>query len=142
MTLVEGKGEFAVRGNMVDLFPPMARHPLRLEFFGDELESIRVFDEASQRSINELAEFMLFPAREVILTPERRERAVRNIRRRSNDLELPRGTKAKLVELMATGLGASVNPLFYPLFYDTAMILERGVWTPCSTISPRTVFSS
>ena len=120
MTLVEGKGEFAVRGNMVDLFPPMARHPLRLEFFGDELESIRVFDEASQRSINELAEFMLFPAREVILTPERRERAVRNIRRRSNDLELPRGTKAKLVELMATGLGASVNPLFYPLFYDTA----------------------
>ena len=120
MTLVEGKGEFSVRGNVVDLFPPMARHPFRLEFFGDELESIRVFDEASQRSINELAEFMLFPAREVILTPERRERAVRNIRRRSNDLELPRGTKAKLAELMATGLGASVNPLFYPLFYDAA----------------------
>lgn len=120
MTLVEGKGEFSVRGNVVDLFPPMARHPLRLEFFGDELESIRVFDDASQRSINELAEFMLFPAREVILTPERRERAVRNIRRRSNDLELPRGTKAKLAELMATGLGASVNPLFYPLFYDAA----------------------
>jgi transcription-repair coupling factor (superfamily II helicase) len=120
VTLVEGKGEFAVRGDVVDLFPPMARHPFRLEFFGDELESIREFDEASQRSIKELAEFMLFPAREVILTPERRERAVRNIRRRSNDLELPRGTKAKLVELMATGLGASVNPLFYPLFYDAA----------------------
>jgi transcription-repair coupling factor (superfamily II helicase) len=120
MTLVEGKGEFSVRGNVVDLFPPMARHPFRLEFFGDELESIRVFDEASQRSINELAEFMLFPAREVILTSERRGRAVRNIRRRSNDLELPRGTKAKLAELMSTGLGASVNPLFYPLFYDAA----------------------
>jgi len=120
VTLVEGKGEFSVRGNVIDLFPPMAPHPLRLEFFGDELESIRVFDEASQRSTQELAEFMLFPAREVILTPERRERAVRNIRRRSNDLGLPRGTKAKLAELMATGLGASVNPLFYPLFYDPA----------------------
>jgi transcription-repair coupling factor (superfamily II helicase) len=118
VTLVEGKGEFSVRGNVTDLFPPIARHPFRLEFFGDELESIRIFDEASQRSIKELAEFMLFPAREVILTPERRERAVRNIRRRSNDLELPRGTKAKLAELMATGLGASVNPLFHPLFYD------------------------
>ena len=82
MTLVEGKGEFSVRGNVVDLFPPMARHPFRLEFFGDELESIRVFDEASQRSIKELAKFMLFPAREAILTPERRERAIRNIRRR------------------------------------------------------------
>jgi transcription-repair coupling factor (superfamily II helicase) len=119
-TLVEGKGEFSVRGNVVDLFPPMARHPFRLEFFGDELESIRVFDEASQRSIKELTEFMLFPAREVILTPERRERAVRNIRHRSNDLGLPRGTKVKLAEMMATGLGASVNPLFYPLFYDAA----------------------
>ena len=126
VTLVEGKGEFSVRGNVVDLFPPMARHPFRLEFFGDELESIREFDDASQRSIKELAEFMLFPAREVILTPERRERAGRNIRRRSNDLELPRGTKAKLVELMATGLGASVNPLFYPLFYDTAGDDEPG----------------
>ena len=73
VTLVEGRGEFSVRGNVVDLFPPMSRHPFRLEFFGDELESIREFDEGSQRSINELAEFMLFPAREVILTPERRE---------------------------------------------------------------------
>ena len=62
MTLVEGRGEFSVRGNVVDLFPPMSRHPFRLEFFGDELESIREFDEASQRSIKELAEFMLFPS--------------------------------------------------------------------------------
>ncbi len=120
VTLVEGRGEFSVRGNVVDLFPPMSRHPLRLEFFGDELESIREFDEGSQRSINELAEFMLFPAREVILTAERRKRAVRNIRSRSNQLELPRGTKEKLAEMIATGLGSSVNPLFHPLFYDAA----------------------
>jgi transcription-repair coupling factor (superfamily II helicase) len=120
VALVEGKGEFSVRGNVVDLFPPPARHPFRLEFFGDELESIREFDEASQRSLKETAEIMLFPAREVILTPARRERAVRNIRRRSNDLELPRGTKEKLAEMVATGLGASLNPLFHPLFYDAA----------------------
>ncbi|MBU2227748.1 MAG: transcription-repair coupling factor [Proteobacteria bacterium] len=126
MTLVEGKGEFSVRGNVIDLFPPMARNPLRLEFFGDELESIREFDEGSQRSIGELAEFMLFPAREVILTPERRERAVRNIRRRSNDLELLRGTKEKLAEMMATGLVAAVNPLFHPLFYAAAGGTDSG----------------
>jgi transcription-repair coupling factor (superfamily II helicase) len=120
VTLVEGRGEFSVRGNVVDIFPPMSRHPFRLEFFGDELESIREFDEAFQRSINELAEFMLFPAREVILTAERRARAVRNIRRRSNDLELPRGTKDKLAEMVASGLGSAVNPLFSPLFYDAA----------------------
>ncbi|MCX5839143.1 MAG: transcription-repair coupling factor [Deltaproteobacteria bacterium] len=120
VTLVEGKGEFSVRGNMIDLYPPSAPHPFRLEFFGDELESIRVFDEATQRSIQELAEFMLFPAREVILTPERRERAVRNIRLRSNELELPRAVKDKLAEMIATGIGSAVNPLFHSLFYDAA----------------------
>jgi len=125
-TLVEGKGEFSVRGNVIDLFPPMVPHPFRLEFFGDELESIRTFDESSQRSIGELAEFMLFPAREVILASERRERAVRNIRRRSNHLELPRGTREKLAEMMATGLGAAVNPLFHSLFYDGAGADDDG----------------
>jgi len=118
VTLVEGKGEFSVRGNMIDLYSPSAPHPFRLEFFGDELESIRVFDEATQRSIQELAEFMLFPAREVILTPARRERAVHNIRRRSNELELPRAVKDKLAEMIATGIGSAVNPLFHSLFYD------------------------
>jgi transcription-repair coupling factor (superfamily II helicase) len=126
VTLVEGKGEFSVRGNIVDLYPPSAPHPFRLEFFGDELESIRAFDEATQRSIQELAELMLFPAREVILTPERRERAVRNIRRRSNDLELPRAVKDKLAEMIATGLGSTVNPLFHSLFYDAAGNEEPG----------------
>ncbi|MHB8773450.1 MAG: transcription-repair coupling factor [Syntrophales bacterium] len=119
VTLVEGRGEFSIRGNVVDLYPPLADRPLRLEFFGDELESIREFDESTQRSVKELAEFRLFPSREVILTPERRELAVRNIRRRSNELELPRGTKEKLAEMVATGLGSWVNPLFHPLFYDS-----------------------
>ena len=140
VSLVEGRGEFSVRGNVVDLFPPMSRRPLRLEFFGDELESIREFDEASQRSVKELAEFQLFPAREVILTAERRERAVRNIRRRSNELELPRGTKEKLAEMIATGLGSWVNPLFHPLFYDTARgrrSRRAGGWAPSSTTSRR-----
>ncbi|MBN2438308.1 MAG: transcription-repair coupling factor [Deltaproteobacteria bacterium] len=120
VTLVEEKGEFSVRGNLIDIYPPSAPHPFRLEFFGDELESIRAFDEATQRSIQELAEFMLFPAREVILTPERRERAIRNIRRRSNELELPRAVKDKLAEMIATGIGFAVNPLFHSLFYDAA----------------------
>ena len=120
VTLVQGRGEFSVRGNMIDLYSPSAPHPFRLEFFGDELESIRAFDEATQRSIQELAEFMLFPAREVILTPARRERAVHNIRRRSNELELPRAVKDRLAEMIATGIGSAVNPLFHSLFYDAA----------------------
>ncbi|MBW6484659.1 MAG: transcription-repair coupling factor [Syntrophobacterales bacterium] len=117
-SLVEGKGEFSVRGDILDIFPPHAAHPLRLEFFGDEIESIRLFDEATQRSIEEIADFTLFPAAELIITKGRRERAVRAIRRRSNELGLPRTTKEKLAEIIATGLGVSTNPLFYSLFYN------------------------
>ena len=50
MAIVEEQGELAVRGGIVDVFPPHRRHPLRLEFWGDDVESIRDFDPASQRS--------------------------------------------------------------------------------------------
>src|SRR5205085_1078926 len=49
---VEYPGEFAKRGGIVDLFPPDFPDPVRLEFFGDEIESIRVFSVASQRSLD------------------------------------------------------------------------------------------
>jgi len=116
-SLVEEKGEFSVRGDIVDIFPPQALHPYRMEFFGDEIESIRLFDESTQRSIEEITAFRLFPAGELIITDERRERAVRNIRRRSAELELPRTTREKLSDAVASGLAVSTNPLFYPLFY-------------------------
>ena len=115
--LVEEKGQFSVRGDIIDIFPPQAPHPFRMEFFGDEIESIRVFDESTQRSVEEITDFTLFPAGELILTKERRERAARNIRHRSSELELPRPTKEKLADTIASGLAVSINPLFYPLFY-------------------------
>lgn len=58
-TLVEQKGEFSVRGNIIDLFTPPMDRPVRMEFMGDELESIREFSPSSQRSTKELAEFFL-----------------------------------------------------------------------------------
>ncbi len=125
-TLVEEKGEFSVRGDIVDIFPPQAPHPYRMQFFGDEIESIRVFDESTQRSVEEITDFMLFPAGELIITKQRRERAVHNIRRRSNELELPRTTKEKLAETVASGLAVSTNPLFYPLFYSSLGTEDSG----------------
>ncbi|TDI54942.1 MAG: transcription-repair coupling factor [Alphaproteobacteria bacterium] len=67
---VRASGEYAVRGGIVDLFPPGADTPMRLDFFGDTLESIRPFDPASQRTRSTLARLDLVPANEVILTEE------------------------------------------------------------------------
>ncbi|MFJ9410639.1 transcription-repair coupling factor [Streptomyces sp. NPDC101393] len=74
--LVEKRGEFAVRGGILDVFPPTEEHPLRVEFWGDDVEEIRYFKVADQRSL-EVAEHGLWapPCRELLLTAEVRERA-------------------------------------------------------------------
>ncbi len=60
--LVTQPGEITRRGDILDIFPPGASHPLRLEFFGDTLEQIRLFEPAGQRSIRNISEFTLLPA--------------------------------------------------------------------------------
>ncbi|HIC28829.1 MAG TPA: transcription-repair coupling factor, partial [Rhodospirillales bacterium] len=60
-------GEYAKRGGIVDVFPTGAKHPLRLDFFGDELEGLRVFDAASQRTTGTLTAATLRPVSEVLL---------------------------------------------------------------------------
>ncbi|HEX2175507.1 MAG TPA: transcription-repair coupling factor [Nocardioidaceae bacterium] len=74
--LVERRGEFAVRGGIVDVFPPTADHPLRVEFWGDEVEDIRSFAVADQRSLEPKASGLWAPpCREMLLTDDVRRRA-------------------------------------------------------------------
>ena len=74
--LVEKRGEFAVRGGILDVFPPTEEHPLRVEYWGDTVEEVRWFKVADQRSL-EVAEHGLWapPCRELLLTPQVQERA-------------------------------------------------------------------
>src|SRR5699024_3845188 len=74
--LVERRGDFAVRGGILDVFPPTEQHPVRIEFFGDEVEEIRWFKVADQRSL-EVAEHGLWapPCRELLLTEDVKRRA-------------------------------------------------------------------
>lgn len=67
---VREAGEFAVRGGLIDLFPPGAEEPIRLDFFGDQLESIRAFDPATQLTTRQLRQIDLAGATEVLLTDE------------------------------------------------------------------------
>jgi transcription-repair coupling factor (superfamily II helicase) len=74
--LIEKRGEFAVRGGILDVFPPTEEHPVRVEFWGDDVEEVRFFTVADQRSSG-LAEHGLWapPCRELLLTAPVRERA-------------------------------------------------------------------
>ncbi len=64
---VAGRGEFARRGGILDVFPPSAALPVRIELFGDEIDSMRAFDPTDQRSVGEVREVALFPATELLL---------------------------------------------------------------------------
>lgn len=66
-SLVTKTGEFAVRGFIVDVFPLVSEHPVRFEFFGDTIDSIRYFDEDTQKSIDELDSITIYPYSEFIL---------------------------------------------------------------------------
>ncbi|MFZ5822744.1 MAG: transcription-repair coupling factor [Bacillota bacterium] len=65
--MVESKGHVAVRGEIVDLFPLAADYPLRVDFWGDEIEEIRRFDPATQRTLEKVEQTSIGPAREFIL---------------------------------------------------------------------------
>ena len=67
---VAGRGEFARRGGIVDCFPPGQPLPVRIEWFGDEVESLRAFDPADQRGVGPVAEAAILPASEFLLPPD------------------------------------------------------------------------
>lgn len=74
--LVERRGDFAVRGGIIDVFPPLDAHPLRIEFFGDEIEDIKFFEIGDQRTFAPMiGPVTLIPCRELLITDEIKERA-------------------------------------------------------------------
>ena len=86
--LVEKRGEFAVRGGIVDVFPPTEEHPLRVEFWGDEVEEIRSFAVADQRTVERRDRLWAPPCRELLLTEDVRARAAELGRRHPTLVEL------------------------------------------------------
>ena len=75
--LVERRGEFAVRGGIVDLFLPLSDYPVRIDFFGDEIEDLSYFEVSDQRTFKPVTGGVeIYPCRELLLTPEIKHRAI------------------------------------------------------------------
>ena len=116
--VVDEVGSFSARGGIVDAFSPLYRWPLRLEFLGDTLESIRMFDPSSQKFLKSLEEGYLVPVREIVLTPEVRARGTK----RTEDLARSRGLYDFKMQGMLSdleqGLYHSDLDALLPLFYE------------------------
>lgn len=78
-TMVESKGEFAIRGGIVDIFPVSMDNPIRMELFGDEIDSMRVFEVGNQRSIENIDSFSIGPSKELILDRKTKETVMKGL---------------------------------------------------------------
>ena len=76
VAVVESRGQFSARGGIIDIYPLAEECPCRVEFFGDEVESIRYFDESTQRSIESIESFDILPSSEYVLSQARIRRGI------------------------------------------------------------------
>ncbi len=114
--LVTNRGEIAVRGGILDVFPPTEEHPLRVEFFGSEIEEIRPFRAADQRSLGTQAESLWAPpCRELLLTPA--------VRHRAKQLAMEYPGLGDVLGKIADGITVEGMEAFAPLIADRMELL-------------------
>jgi transcription-repair coupling factor (superfamily II helicase) len=126
--MVERRGEFAVRGGILDVFPPTEDHPLRVEFWGEDVEEIRWFSVADQRSL-EVATHGVWapPCREILLTDAVRERAASLVQRLpgATDMldKLAQGIAVEGMESLAPALVERMVPVLDLVPDDALLVL-------------------
>jgi transcription-repair coupling factor (superfamily II helicase) len=123
--VVEHRGEFAVRGGIVDFFPATVRRPVRVDFWGDDVESVREFSAATQLSTGKLDVVEVHPAMELLVSEKVR---------RAADEAIPRyrGQFRAVLERLSSGMAFEGMEQAVPLLYDRlpflADLLPKGSW--------------
>lgn len=119
-SMVEGSGEFSVKGDILDIFPSSMENPVRIEFFGDTIERVRTFDALSQRMIEEIDFVEILPQRELIYDKQGTARALEKLSTDfSNQLE-----KKEIVEYITNGIYFNGIEHLTPLFYEPFCLLD------------------
>jgi transcription-repair coupling factor (superfamily II helicase) len=111
---VADAGEFAVRGSIFDIFPSGLEQGLRLDFFGDELETLRLFDPNTQRSVGSVDQHLLLPASETLID----EDTVKRFRSRYRELFGANATSDPLYQAVSEGRRIAGVEHWLPLFED------------------------
>ncbi len=116
--IVEEQGDFSIRGGILDVFSPLYDEPIRIEFFGDMVDSLRFFSATSQRTRQQIDEVIILPAKESILKRARLNTTISNVRTRAAEQLLPITNVREIVgRLQQEGLFPGMESLL-PLIYD------------------------
>ncbi len=126
VSLVQSPGEFTVRGGIIDVFPPplapdnsaeISELPVRLDFFGDTVESIRYFDPLTQRSKAELQEIILLPVSEILFSDKNKKQAQDSFNKLAKKYDWQREESRRIREKIATQHRFPGIEFFLPLFH-------------------------
>ena len=120
MSLVQNAGEFSRRGGIMDIFPPGFDYPVRLDFFGDTVETMRLFDPISQRSIQEITEAEIIPVSDVLFPSDEQGRTelIKRVTRIAEDLTWSRDEQEVILDKVARGEKFPGIEFFLPLFHE------------------------
>ncbi|WP_461207202.1 transcription-repair coupling factor [Clostridium sp. DL1XJH146] len=127
--IIDSKGQFSIRGGIIDIFSPIERLPFRIELFDDEVDSIRTFNIETQRSIEKINNIEVFPAKELILSKEQKEKGyiaikkdlvekIKSYPEKSTEMERIQKSVNKNLELLKEIGTFDTIENYIPYFYD------------------------
>ncbi len=98
---VEEKGQYSIRGDIIDIFPPSEERPCRIELFDDEVDSIRYFDLITQQSVEKIQRITIYPATEWVLEEDGRQKIIKRLKHMASTLSPnPCGTENRCAQLI------------------------------------------
>lgn len=112
--MVEGEGQFSIRGGILDVFSPNMDMPVRIEFFDDETDSIRLFDAMSQRSTDKLESVNIIPVTEAIMSYEKKAEIVAELKKRIGSEKKSKTPSEYYIETLAADMESFNERHYFP----------------------------
>ena len=124
--IVEGEGQFSVRGGNIDIFSPNYENPLRIEFFDDETDSIRAFDAYSQRSLEKMETARVIPVKEAIITYEKKSAIVEELQKRIKSEQRKKAPDESFIENAKSDIESFNERHYFPSVDKYISMIQDG----------------
>lgn len=127
--ICDSKGSYSVRGGRIDIFPSNSQYPIRIEFFGDEIDTMRSYDPDNQRSIDNLDSFTIYPATEVPITAEQKQTLISKLKRLKGTKDIAQaiedGIDSYRISQMLSLIYNDSSYIFDYMPKDTVIVLDE-----------------
>lgn len=124
---IEGMGQFAIRGGILDVFPPGNDNPYRIEFFDDETDSIREFDIYTQRSMDKVDEAVVVPIREAVITDLKRDALIAELEKRVKSAKRKKSDESVFIETTNADIESLKETRYFPSIDKYVSLLYEDI---------------